>query len=171
MDRRKRKTQKGIIEAFTTLLIKKEFDEISVSEISEKADISRGTFYLNFLDKNDLLERCVSDQVDALANYCKEQTAESESSTALRTTFDYINDHKKKLKKLFLADNQGFFKKYLTGYIVEVLADVNQEADDDLTHLFIANGILGLLEYFLTIPDVSTDKVVESLEQITRKLA
>ena len=47
-DRRVRKTKRAMTEALASLLEKKPLNEISVREISEIADINRGTFYLHY---------------------------------------------------------------------------------------------------------------------------
>lgn len=55
VDRRVRKTKRQLREALTTLLLQKSFSEITVREISELADVNRGTFYAHYRDVNDLL--------------------------------------------------------------------------------------------------------------------
>lgn len=42
--------------ALARLLMKKEFEEISVQEIADEATLNRGTFYLHYPDKNALLQ-------------------------------------------------------------------------------------------------------------------
>lgn len=49
---------KGLIKkAFTVLMKEKGFHSITVSDITRKAGINRGTFYLHYVDKYDLLEK------------------------------------------------------------------------------------------------------------------
>ncbi len=61
MDRRQRKTREAIFTALIALLSKKDFTQITVSEIIEKADISRATFYSHFETKDDLLKALCED--------------------------------------------------------------------------------------------------------------
>ncbi|MGN1401610.1 MAG: TetR/AcrR family transcriptional regulator [Bacillus sp. (in: firmicutes)] len=50
-------TKKRIKDAFAGLLKEKGMNQLTVSDIARKADINRGTFYLHYLDKDDLLNR------------------------------------------------------------------------------------------------------------------
>jgi AcrR family transcriptional regulator len=45
-----------LMEALAKLLMKKEFEDISVQEITEEATLNRATFYLHYPDKNALLQ-------------------------------------------------------------------------------------------------------------------
>lgn len=56
MDRRQRKTREAIFNAFTQLLSKKDYNQITVGEIIEAADIGRATFYSHFETKDFLLK-------------------------------------------------------------------------------------------------------------------
>ena len=56
MDRRQRKTRESIFKAFTELLSQKKFEQITVGEIIESADVGRATFYAHFETKDFLLK-------------------------------------------------------------------------------------------------------------------
>lgn len=56
MDRRQKKTRDAIFNAFTELLSKRHYNQITVGEIIERADIGRATFYAHFETKDYLLK-------------------------------------------------------------------------------------------------------------------
>lgn len=56
-DRRIRKTTAALKHSLAVLLQQKSIREISVKELTELADINRGTFYLHYKDVFDLLEQ------------------------------------------------------------------------------------------------------------------
>jgi AcrR family transcriptional regulator len=57
VDRRILRTKTAIRDALVFLIGVKGFDAILVSDIAQRANINRGTFYLHYQDKFDLLEK------------------------------------------------------------------------------------------------------------------
>ena len=53
-DRRVRKTKKALREGLAELLMEKSIQDITVKELTDKADVHRSTFYANFKDIYDL---------------------------------------------------------------------------------------------------------------------
>ena len=55
MDRRVQRTLQSLRTALLELIKEKDYDDISIEEITERADVGRTTFYLHYKDKEDLL--------------------------------------------------------------------------------------------------------------------
>lgn len=56
MDRRQKRTREAIFNAFTLILSERNYNQISVQEIIDKANIGRTTFYAHYETKESLLE-------------------------------------------------------------------------------------------------------------------
>ena len=54
-DRRTRRTRQLLRGAFVALLKEKRYEDVSVQDIIERADVARSTFYVHYVDKEDLL--------------------------------------------------------------------------------------------------------------------
>jgi AcrR family transcriptional regulator len=54
-DRRTRKTRQLLRSTLLELLQEKRYEDISVQDIIERADVARSTFYVHYMDKDDLL--------------------------------------------------------------------------------------------------------------------
>lgn len=59
-DRRVRRTQKSLEDALITLALEKDFDEITIQEITDRADVGYRTFFRHYADKDELLNNVLS---------------------------------------------------------------------------------------------------------------
>ncbi len=57
VDRRVRRTKRQLRMALTSLMLEKDINTITVFEITELADVNRGTFYSHYKDVRDLLSQ------------------------------------------------------------------------------------------------------------------
>ena len=65
-DPRSKRTRRLLQEALTDLMRQKKFHEISVQDITARAEINRATFYAHFLDKYELLNAQIRDSFQSL---------------------------------------------------------------------------------------------------------
>lgn len=71
-DRRKARTRQLLYEALMALLQEKSVDLITVTDIAERADVNRGTFYLHYRDVGDMLQQLKDGVFDSVRS-CVEQ--------------------------------------------------------------------------------------------------
>src|SRR5690242_20497371 len=63
-----RRTQKLLRDALVELIEERGFEEVTVSEIAERALVSRAAFYRNYHDKYDLVEKIFAEAMGKLLN-------------------------------------------------------------------------------------------------------
>ena len=65
-DRRVERTRSALKHALYELIDEKGYDQVTVEEITDRANLGRATFYLHYRDKEDLLLEDVVDLVDQM---------------------------------------------------------------------------------------------------------
>jgi AcrR family transcriptional regulator len=60
-DRRVNRTRRALKDALTDLILEKGYEEVTVQDVIDRADVGRSTFYAHFMDKDDLLMAILAD--------------------------------------------------------------------------------------------------------------
>ena len=124
MDRRQQKTRQAIFNAFSNLLEKKSFGNITVQEIIDEANVGRSTFYAHFETKDSLLKAMCTDIFQHVFSDDLGQENSHDFSHAghdfekeITHNLDHLLDNRKNLKGLLSCDSgenfMGYFKEYL----------------------------------------------------------
>ena len=173
-DRRIVKSEKAIQSAFLAMLLDVGFDAITVKNLTEKADISRKTFYLHYLDKYDLLNGIVDEMIRELTDLCeKKKDMGFVDGTVL--WFYYFEEHKPFFTALFSTESTISFRHRLLDFIMEQLNNklegVSEHRDTEVLCKFMAMAVLGVIEsYVLDQFHVGIEEIAmqvgELLEQI-----
>ena len=155
MDRRNEKTSRLIMNTFMDLLKEKGFEKITVSDISERADINRGTVYFHYKDKYDILEQCIGSYVNELITHCSEDAPLKLQNDALLNIFRYLENNITLYRLLYRNDKSGVFKAKLSTVIYDQTRQVigrfpeEYTLSKEVTTEFLVNGFLGVIEWWL----------------------
>lgn len=105
-DRRKARSRGYMEAALLDLMQTKDFQNITVNDITERACISRSTFYFQFEDKYFFLERIIDDMLSDLRR---------ETSPARGTEFSLTLESRRYYERYFsyIFDHAGFFRAML----------------------------------------------------------
>jgi AcrR family transcriptional regulator len=71
-DRRSRRTRQLLGDALVELMLEKRFENITVQEILDRADVGRSTFYAHYTDKESLLASQIERMIHELGRYTTE---------------------------------------------------------------------------------------------------
>ena len=80
-DRRISKTKRALHEALVVLIREREYEDISVQEILDRANVGRSTFYTHYRDKDELLVSGIHDMVHSVPSASSGGTAASDDLT------------------------------------------------------------------------------------------
>lgn len=90
-DRRVRKSKRAIKQAFIELLTENNLDRITIQQISDLADVNRGTFYLNYEDKYTLLDEMENEQIEEIKGFVDIRKMDLSTKTSDRFIEDFAN--------------------------------------------------------------------------------
>ena len=145
-NKRKRDSQEKIEKTFLQLIQKKNITEISVSTICEIAKLNRSTFYANYIDVYDLVEKVKTRMADEFAEFQISQNSEQNPT-------GYLNMFK------HIKENQIFFKTYfkledislspITQYNIEMANTFYNNEHIDYHIAFFRAGLNAIIKKWL----------------------
>ena len=175
-DRRTLKTRKAIFESLAELLTEKELRNITVQELSDKADIHRITFYKHFMDVYDAYDQLEELILSDLMLIITEQ-GEKPNYEVYPVVFKYITDNPKYFRMIFSPHNTStLYHKVLK--MVEGLNRViwsekyGVDIKDDLASCVIryhSNGCLSIIAgWVLSGFKESSDFIIKTLSELDK---
>ena len=116
-DRRTRKTRQLLRDTLLTLLKEKRYEDVSVQDIIARADVARSTFYVHYVDKDDLLTGSHGIFAENLGEQMLAHAGESGSAFSSRTWFYHIQAQGDILKVIAKDSAMELAMKTLHGII------------------------------------------------------
>lgn len=136
LDRRIARSRRRLKEALSGLLVERDYDEITVQEICDRADVGRSTFYGHFESKEDLLFAGVDQHLMRLVEARPEERSEEEDRRRFRFTLPLL--HHVRLQRRFfeatiLGGSDARLREVSAGLFTDlVLAELDRLAPDGL---------------------------------------
>jgi AcrR family transcriptional regulator len=120
-------TTENIVSGFKELIEEKPLSRITVSDICEKAGISRKTFYVHFADKNDLLNHIFFDIIMRSTNELRallpSRELKSGPKLILEGFYKQLYDNRHFIEKFMKNGGQAQFQKIF----IDVLSSENEK--------------------------------------------
>jgi len=159
VDLRIKRTQKAIKDAFFDLLEEKGFEHISVKDITDKAMISRNTFYLHYSDKYELLNKVCDDLIRTLffrvskqlRRVQKQEFTVENISSIIKFGILAVDEDKASYRILFSKSETDLLSKKLSAMLRRVLDFVKDDIDgiSEISMEYIVSGITGVIKYYV----------------------
>lgn len=149
MDRRQQKTRQAIFTAFTGLLEKKSYANISVSEIIREANIGRSTFYAHFETKDELLRAMCTDIFQHVFSPTLTQEKNHDFSSdnhglerKLTHLLYHLQEHGKNLKGILSCESGELFMNFLKQYLWDMFSDYITPAKAHTAEDYLLNHVV-----------------------------
>lgn len=156
MDRRVLKSQEAIKTAFIELMSEKNFNEITIQDISDKANVGRRTIYHHYLDKFDLLDKLIEEHINELRKICK-ASSELDFVAANLIMFDYFERNFSFFSTMLASSGASTFRTRLLEFLIEELENdvditqgINKGLNKDIILKFFGTAIVGIMESYIT---------------------
>lgn len=162
MDRRIYRTRKAIMSSFNELLLSKKYNQITVNEITNKANIGRSTFYSHFETKdyllyeicNDLFDHVFNNEINDKHKFFK---FKKDSENKIYHILYHINENNKKMNQILSCESSEIFIEFLRKKLDSTLANniindikrKNYTVNDDFLINHISGSFINMLEWWV----------------------
>ncbi|MFC4099419.1 TetR/AcrR family transcriptional regulator [Paenibacillus xanthanilyticus] len=159
VDRRILKTQEAMKKAVIELMTEKNFDHITIQDIADRANINRGTIYLHYQDKYDLLDKLIASHFDELEAMDK-WACEMDWIDALVPYFEYFENHYLFFSAMLASNDaksapSSFRTRLLANFMAGFEGEIdresgkNAELSDDVILQYAGTAYVGLIEWWI----------------------
>lgn len=173
-DLRVLKSKLAIESAFINLVEIKGLQNITVTEIAEKALVNRNTIYLNYGTKEGILETIVKDSFQKEFSSIdietvRKTTLNKRTITDLYTKLFNVIDDNIELYRIILTDaaSQGYLRTELKKLTNIFESTIKPQEKNKIKFAFIMTGVLGTLNNYITLAVGSKEENIKILSDMT----
>ncbi|WOS95528.1 TetR/AcrR family transcriptional regulator [Nosocomiicoccus massiliensis] len=165
-DLRVERTKESIKNSFLELMKEKEFEKITVKDITTRARINRGTFYIHYLDKYDLMkqmqEKVIEEMTQAERNNILDIANKKDTMThpinGVIAVFKYVETNEKIFSAMlgqqgdlsFQSTIKDFMWKKFFNEQSDLLFDENESlVPKNILIAYISSAHLGVIQQWL----------------------
>lgn len=153
VDRRILRTRDAITKAFLALVSEKDLDHITINDIADRANVNRGTLYLHYADKYDLLDQCIKDHLDQMLAVCAAEAINPIDD--LKPMFSYFEANFAFFFTMLSNQKTSVFRdRLLQSIAAGTKAKIGSQAarqnmDLELVARFLASAFVGTAEWWI----------------------
>ncbi len=118
--------------------------------------MSRGTIYLHYLDKFDLLDKLMEEHIDVLRVTCRAASELAYTESNLIWT-EYFERHYSFVSMMLASKGAPYFRGRFLDFLIEefknevdVSKGKNEGLNEDLLVSFVASAYVGVVEWWFT---------------------
>ena len=149
-----------ITNSLFTLMKRKKYDDISITEITNKAGVGRVSFYRNFNSKEDIIKRWIEDTTNNFLNNSDINFKKDSTKDYFIKLFNHLEKYKEESFLIYKANLIHLLKSEFENKLLSI----HQKEYDNYKTYFLAGGIFNVYYFWLI------NGCKESSEEIANKL-
>ncbi|MCI8886470.1 MAG: TetR/AcrR family transcriptional regulator [Hungatella sp.] len=122
-DLRVRRTRAAIRGSFRQMLLEMDYEQITIQELTQRANINRRTFYLHYSSLNELLDEIMEEIAQSYLLQAQHMSGLSDSSEIIRSFILYISGQDALHEKIMC--NRNF--RYISDRVSQKLNETSKE--------------------------------------------
>jgi AcrR family transcriptional regulator len=154
VDRRIAKSQAAIKNAVIELMSEKSFDDITIQDIADRADVNRGTIYLHYTDKYDLLDKMIEEHIDNLRELCQ-SAADMTFKEGNYVWYEYFERNYLFFSTMLVSKGAPYFRSRFLELVVEefkpevdIAGGKNKGLNEEVILQFFGSAVVGAVEWW-----------------------
>lgn len=154
-DRRIIKSQEAIKKAVIELMSEKDFDDITIQEISDRANVGRGTVYAHYVDKFDLIDKLIETHINQLREIYV-STSEMNFVDGTLMCFEYFERNYLFFSTMLGSKGAPSFRTRLLAMLIEegvndadITKGKNCGLNKDIIVQFFGTAYVGTVEWWI----------------------
>lgn len=169
------RTKNAIERAYLELLFKKGYSKITVNEVINLADVSRGTFYAHYRDIPDLEEKVEERFIQELKGACEGSDLPDKGNMTYRERLERVFDRfyifKDHFTELIMAENNAKMMNKIRWFLVSAIESSETkdkvverlgQAKAEMIFNIMAAGFVAAFEYHIRHEnEVGRDETIE----------
>lgn len=172
-DRRIARTRLALRDAMLHLLPDRGWDELSIQQICEQANVGRSTFYIHYRSKDDLLAESLNDLRDALSATTPHHPGPHQPLGFMPGLMAHMTEHRRVFKAVVgRRSGQGIERRFRETVFQLVESGIAKQKPLDvksrMVARYIAGGVVDLMAWWVDAPGAPP---VDELEKLMQTLA
>lgn len=155
VDRRILKSQESMKKAVIELMTEKNFDDITIQDIADRANINRGTIYLHYQDKFDLLDKLIEAHINELREM-GDWACKLDWSNALLPFFEYFEKNYLFFSTMLASKGAPSFRNRLIAFVmigfkeeIDKESGRNTDLNEDVMLQYAGTAYVGVIEWWI----------------------
>ena len=178
LDRRVQRTRQLLQDALIALILEKGYDDVLIQDITDRANLSRATFYLHFEDKEDLLMYALRSIFDGLAEQLGPLSQDDltwNGAPPSLLAFQHAGENRDLYRVMLKARSAGIIAEHLREYLaqrirqqIEYVVPIDRlSVPFEVLCQHMASSLFGLLVWWL---ENDTPYTAEQMAQMYHRL-